>query len=71
MTHDDIDPETEEIIEHPVSAEAEQEARLTPAEAIARMRINVPVRGNRKLRTLDRAGERRQAAEGAGGTSPT
>jgi metal-dependent HD superfamily phosphatase/phosphodiesterase len=43
---------TEEIIEHPVSAEAEQEVRLTPAEAIARMRINVPVRGNRKLRTL-------------------
>ena len=52
MTHDHIDPETEEIIEHPVSAEAEQEARLTPTEAIARMRINVPVRGNRKLRTL-------------------
>jgi metal-dependent HD superfamily phosphatase/phosphodiesterase len=52
VTHDDIDPETEEIIEHPVDAEAEREARLTPAEAIARMRINVPVRGNRKLRTL-------------------
>ena len=52
MTHDEIDPETEEIIEHPVDAEAEREARLTPAEAIARMRINVPVRGNRKLRTL-------------------
>src|SRR5205085_3110702 len=28
------------------------ETRLTPAEAVARMRINVPVRGNRKLRTL-------------------
>jgi metal-dependent HD superfamily phosphatase/phosphodiesterase len=52
VTEDGIDPETEEIIEHPVSAEAEQEVRLTPAEAIARMRINVPVRGNRKLRTL-------------------
>jgi metal-dependent HD superfamily phosphatase/phosphodiesterase len=52
VTHDDIDPETEEIIAHPVSVEAEQEAKLTPAEAIARMRINVPVRGNRKLRTL-------------------
>ena len=53
MTLDgDIDPETEERIEHPAPAEAEREARLTPAEAIARMRINVPVRGNRKLRTL-------------------
>jgi hypothetical protein len=52
VTQDGIDPETEEIIEHPVDAEAEREARLTPAEAIARMRINVPVRGNRKLRTL-------------------
>jgi metal-dependent HD superfamily phosphatase/phosphodiesterase len=52
VTQGDIDPETEEIIEHPVDAEAEREARLTPAEAIARMRINVPVRGNRKLRTL-------------------
>jgi uncharacterized protein len=48
----DIDPETEERIEHPAPAEAEQEARLTPGEAIARMKINVPVRGNRKLRTL-------------------
>ena len=47
-----IDPETAERIEHPVSAEAADEARLTPAEAVARMRINVPVRGNRKLRTL-------------------
>src|SRR6202008_337651 len=36
----------------PVSEEAEHETRLTPAEAVARMRINVPVRGNRKLRTL-------------------
>jgi hypothetical protein len=52
VTQDGIDPETEEIIEHPVDAEAEREVRLTPAEAIARMRINVPVRGNRKLRTL-------------------
>src|SRR6202008_5124 len=36
----------------PVSEEAQQETRLTPAEAVARMRINVPVRGNRKLRTI-------------------
>ena len=60
MAHE-IDPETEEIIEHPVAAEAEHEVRLTPAEAIARMRINVPVRGNRKLRTLvERVNEDRQ-----------
>jgi hypothetical protein len=47
-----LDPETEERIESPVSEEAEQEVRLTPAEAVARMKINVPARGNRKLRTL-------------------
>jgi len=47
-----VDKETAERIEQPVSEEAAQEARLSPAEAIARMRINVPVRGNRKLRTL-------------------
>jgi metal-dependent HD superfamily phosphatase/phosphodiesterase len=47
-----LDPETEERIESPVSEEAEQEIRLTPAEAVARMKINVPARGNRKLRTL-------------------
>lgn len=47
-----LDKETEERIEQPASEEAEREARLTPAEAIERMRINVPVRGNRKLRTL-------------------
>jgi hypothetical protein len=47
-----IDKETAERIEQPVAEEAAQEARLTPAEAVERMRINVPVRGNRKLRTL-------------------
>jgi metal-dependent HD superfamily phosphatase/phosphodiesterase len=47
-----LDEETVERIEQPVDAEAEHETRLTPAEAVARMRINVPVRGNRKLRTL-------------------
>jgi metal-dependent HD superfamily phosphatase/phosphodiesterase len=47
-----LDPTTEHRIDQPVSAEAEREARLTPAEAVARMRINVPPRGNRKLRTL-------------------
>ncbi len=47
-----LDPETEERIESPVSEEAEREVRLTPAEAVERMRINVPARANRKLRAL-------------------
>jgi metal-dependent HD superfamily phosphatase/phosphodiesterase len=47
-----LDPETEERIEQPASAEAERETRLSPAEAVAQMRINVPARGNRKLRTV-------------------
>src|SRR5438046_7338004 len=47
-----LDQETAERITQPVDAEAEHAPRLTPAEAVARMRINVPVRGNRKLRTL-------------------
>lgn len=47
-----LDKETDERIDHPVSAEAEREARLTPAQAVEGMRIRVPVRGNRKLRTL-------------------
>src|SRR5437660_8052150 len=47
-----LDKETEERIEQPVSAEAEREARLTPAEAVTQMRINVPTRANRKLRGL-------------------
>jgi metal-dependent HD superfamily phosphatase/phosphodiesterase len=47
-----LDPETRERIESPASDEAERETRLTPGQAIESMRINVPVRGNRKLRTL-------------------
>ena len=47
-----IDPETEKRIEQPVSEEAERETRLTPSDAIAQMRIRVPVRANRKLRTV-------------------
>jgi metal-dependent HD superfamily phosphatase/phosphodiesterase len=47
-----LDKETEERIEQPASEEAERETRLTPTEAVAQMRINVPVRGNRKLRKL-------------------
>ena len=47
-----LDPETEERIEQPVSAEAERETRLTPEQAVKAMRINVPARANRKLRAL-------------------
>ena len=47
-----LDDETAERIQQPVAEEAERETQLTPSEAAARMRINVPVRGNRKLRTL-------------------
>lgn len=41
-----------EVIETPIEPEAELEARLTPAEAVAKMRIRLPWRGNRKLREL-------------------
>jgi uncharacterized protein len=47
-----LDPETEERIEQPVSAEAERETRLSPKDAVAKMRLRVPVRGNRKLRRI-------------------
>ncbi|MGH3049176.1 MAG: hypothetical protein ACRDLK_03385, partial [Gaiellaceae bacterium] len=47
-----LDEETAERIDQPASEEAERETRLSPSEAIERMRIRVPVRGNRKLRTL-------------------
>jgi uncharacterized protein len=57
----ELDPETEERIEQPVSEQAERETRLTPAQAVEEMRINVPARGNRKLRTLvERANRDRQ-----------
>jgi metal-dependent HD superfamily phosphatase/phosphodiesterase len=48
----ELDRETQERIEEPVSAEAERETRLTPTEAVAQMRIKVPPRANRKLSTL-------------------
>jgi metal-dependent HD superfamily phosphatase/phosphodiesterase len=47
-----LDKETEQRIEQPIPEEARRETRLTPAEAVEQMRINVPVRGNRKLRAL-------------------
>jgi metal-dependent HD superfamily phosphatase/phosphodiesterase len=57
----ELDPETEERIDQPVSAEAERETRLTPAQAVESMRINVPSRGNRKLRALvDRVNDDKQ-----------
>ncbi len=46
MAREDTDPPD------PESAEAELEATLTPAEAVARMHITLPARGNRKLRRL-------------------
>ncbi len=48
----ELDQETEERIEQPASEEAEHEARLTPSQAVERMRIRVPERGNRKLRRV-------------------
>jgi metal-dependent HD superfamily phosphatase/phosphodiesterase len=56
------EPEAPELVEAvpevegPVSSEALRDTRLTPAEAVAGMRITVPVRGNRVLRkVVDRA----------------
>jgi metal-dependent HD superfamily phosphatase/phosphodiesterase len=47
------EPTPEELIEQPAeTVEVERETRMTPAEAVARMRIRVPPRGNRKLRSL-------------------
>jgi uncharacterized protein len=48
----ELDKETQERIDEPVSEQAEEEARLTPAEAVAQMRIKVPPRANRKLAAL-------------------
>jgi uncharacterized protein len=48
----ELDKETQERIDEPVSEQAEEEARLTPADAVAQMRINVPPRANRKLAAL-------------------
>ena len=47
-----LDRETEERIEQPVAPEAERDTRLTAAEAVERMRLRVPARGNKKLRTI-------------------
>jgi uncharacterized protein len=48
-----IEPTPEELIEQPAeTVEVERETRMTPAEATGRMRIRVPTRGNRRLRSL-------------------
>ncbi len=46
------EPLAEEPVVDPDPAEVEREARLTPVEAVALMRINIPVRRNEKLRRL-------------------
>jgi uncharacterized protein len=55
----EIDPHAEEALpaevetaSGPLSEEAVRDTRLTPAEAVAGMRIRVPARANRKLRRL-------------------
>ncbi len=48
---DEHDPDLP-LSEAPPAAEPEREARLTPAEAVAKMRIRAPTRGNRKLRAV-------------------
>jgi len=56
-----LDAETEHRIDTPVADEAVRETRLTPAQAVEKMHINLPVRGNRKLRRLmDRVDDDRQ-----------
>jgi len=47
-----LDKELQERIDEPASAQAVEETRLTPAEATAQMRINVPAQRNRTLRTI-------------------
>jgi metal-dependent HD superfamily phosphatase/phosphodiesterase len=54
----ELDRETQERIDEPVAEQAERETRLTPAEAVAQMKIRVPTRANRKLaRLLERINE--------------
>jgi uncharacterized protein len=48
----ELDKKTQDRIDNPVPAEAEREARLTPAEAVGQMRIRLPERGNKKLRQV-------------------
>ncbi|HEY3961290.1 MAG TPA: HD domain-containing protein [Gaiellaceae bacterium] len=54
MTDDrsEVDEQTRERIAQPISEEAERETRLTPVEAVAQMRIRLPVRANKTLRAV-------------------
>jgi metal-dependent HD superfamily phosphatase/phosphodiesterase len=57
----ELDAQTEQRIDEPVAEEAVRETRLSPAEAVEKMHINLPVRGNRKLRRLlERVNDDRQ-----------
>jgi metal-dependent HD superfamily phosphatase/phosphodiesterase len=57
----ELDRETQERIDEPVAEQAERETRLTPAQAVAQMKIRVPTRANRKLaRLLERINEDEQ-----------
>lgn len=47
-----LDKKTQQRIDNPIPEEATRETRLTPAEAVAQMRIRLPERGNRKLRQV-------------------
>ena len=47
-----VDEEAAELIAEPTPPEGERDARLTPSEAIAKMRINLPWRANRRLREV-------------------
>jgi uncharacterized protein len=48
----DLEPEIRERIDEPASEEAERDARLSPMDAVAQIRINVPARGNARLRRV-------------------
>lgn len=52
MTAPESEQDPPELLEPPPPAEAEREARMTPADAIAQMRIRLPWRANRRLRDL-------------------
>jgi metal-dependent HD superfamily phosphatase/phosphodiesterase len=48
----EVDQQTRDRIAQPISEEAERETRLSPTEAVAQMRIRLPVRANKTLRTV-------------------
>jgi len=50
--HEHDPEESERLVEASATGEPERDVRLTPAEAVAKMRIRVPTRGNRKLRSV-------------------